>query len=55
MIGGLAPGEYRIEQWDTYAGRIVETWAGESRDGTLLITTPARLATDVAYKVRAIR
>jgi hypothetical protein len=55
MIGGLAPAEYRIEQWDTYAGRIVGTWAGKSRDGTLLITTPVGLATDVAYRVRAIR
>jgi hypothetical protein len=54
-VGGLAPGRYRIEQWDTYAGRIVGTVDDESRDGTVTITTPADLVGDVAYKVRAVR
>jgi len=53
-IGGLASGEYRIEQWDTHAGRVVAAALYRSSDGTVMFTTPAELVGDVAYAVRAM-
>ncbi len=51
-IGGFTPGDYRIEQWDTYAGQVASAADYTSTDGTIVIATPPGLTTDVAYKVR---
>jgi len=50
-IGGFQPGDYDLEQWDTYAGRPVGVTSLATQDGALTITTPAGLTTDVAYKL----
>jgi hypothetical protein len=54
-VGGLAPGRYQVEQWDTYTGRVVGITNRASAAGAVLIYTPERLASDLAYKVRAVR
>jgi hypothetical protein len=53
-VSGLVPGAYLVEQWDTAAGRVVATSKYESAQGTVIITTPANLVGDVAYKVKAV-
>jgi len=54
-LSGFEPGEYRIEQWDTYQGVRTSSTTSTSTDGSVVITTPAGLTTDVAYKVRQSR
>ena len=51
-LGGFTPGAYRIEQWDTTTGAVANTVTYTSSDGSVVITTPAGLTTDVAYKIR---
>jgi hypothetical protein len=51
-LGGFTPGVYRIEQWDTTTGAVTNATTYTSSDGSLVITTPAGLTTDVAYKIR---
>jgi hypothetical protein len=51
-LRGFRPGQYRLEQWDTTAGKIVATSALTAKGGELSFTTPAGLITDVAYKLR---
>ena len=51
-LTGITPGTYSVEQWDTYAGAVSATSTATSSDGTLTLTTPEGLTTDVAYKVR---
>jgi len=53
-VAGLAPGEYEIEQWDTHAGAIARVTPYTCADGAVVITTPAGLTADVAYKVRRV-
>ena len=51
-LGGFVPGTYAIEQWDTYAGTSQDLPDYLSGDGTVVLTTPEGLTTDLAYKVR---
>jgi hypothetical protein len=51
-LGGFAAGTYAVEQWDTYAGTPTGLPDYVSGDGTVVLTTPEGLATDLAYKVR---
>jgi len=51
-LSGFQPGTYRIEQWDTYAGAATRITTYTSSDGAVVITTPAALTTDLAYKIR---
>ncbi len=51
-LRGITPGDYDIEQWDTRAGAVTDVVSSTSADGTLVITTPAGLTSDVAYKIR---
>lgn len=51
-LGGFTPGNYQIEQWDTYSGVVTQTSPYTSTDGTILITTPSGLTTDLAYKIK---
>jgi hypothetical protein len=53
-LRGFGPGAYAVEQWDTYAGDVIARGSYESSDGTVVVTTPAGLAGDVAYKIRAV-
>ena len=53
-LRGFEPGAYAVEQWDTYAGDVIARESYESSDGTVVVTTPAGLAGDVAYKIRAV-
>jgi hypothetical protein len=50
-LGGLEPGSYEVEQWDTYTGKVQSSRV-TSKDGTVTLVTPAGLSKDVAYKVR---
>jgi hypothetical protein len=54
VVSGLTPGAYRIEQWDTSAGRVVAASECRFPQGEVIITTPANLVGDVAYTVRAV-
>ena len=51
-LGGLTPGTYAIEQWNTYTGAVTPLAPYVSADGTVQIVTPDGLTTDVAYKIR---
>jgi len=51
-MAGFEPGEYEIEEWDTYAGRPVGRTRVEAKGGKVVVRTPAGLTTDVAYKIR---
>jgi len=51
-LGGLTPGRYEVQRWDTWAGTAAETVSCDSADGVVVITTPAGLTRDAAYKVR---
>ena len=51
-LSGFQPGTYCIEQWDTYAGAATRITTYTSSDGAVVITTPAALTTDLAYKIR---
>lgn len=51
-FAGLAPGEYGVQQWDTYTGAVTELPPCQSPDGTIVVTTPGRLTADVAYQIR---
>jgi hypothetical protein len=51
-LAGLTPGTYAVEQWDTYAGTATALPDYVSADGTVVLTTPDGLTTDLAYKVR---
>ncbi len=51
-LDGFSPGAYAIEQWDTCEGTAVDLPDYVSGDGTVVLTTPEGLTTDVAYKVR---
>lgn len=53
-LTGLMPGTYRVERWDTYAGQIADEWLQECPADTVNLTTPDRLLSDVAYKVRRV-
>ncbi|MCK4297972.1 MAG: hypothetical protein KAX80_00485, partial [Planctomycetes bacterium] len=50
-LGGFSPGTYAVEQWDTYEGTTVDLPDYVSGDGTVVLTTPEGLTTDLAYKV----
>ncbi len=50
----LAPGTYELEQWDTYTGEVADRWVDQCTDGTISLTTPDGLLSDVAYKVRLV-
>jgi len=54
-LTGFEPGQYVIEQWDTYQGARVDSTSYSSTDGSVVITTPAGLVRDVAYKVSKAR
>ncbi len=54
-VEGFAPGNYRIERWDTATGKVTGTTPYHSSDGRVVIATPAELMGDVAYKVKAAR
>ena len=51
-LDGFTPGEYDLLQWDTQTGTVAQTTHLTCSDGRVVITTPANLVTDVAYKVR---
>jgi hypothetical protein len=51
-LGGLSPGTYRVERWDTWVGAVAQTSQMTSTDGTLVLSTPEGLTSDVAWKVR---
>jgi hypothetical protein len=53
-LTGFEPGTYVIEEWDTYAGDVIARSSYESSDGTVVVTTPAGLVSDVAYKIRPV-
>ena len=47
---GLKEGQYRVEGWDTYTGRILDTSTATCRDGVLLLTLP-EVRKDMAIKL----
>jgi hypothetical protein len=50
-LGGLAPGRWRVERWDTWAGRITNTvWVTVTRSGQVSIPLP-QAAGDMALKL----
>jgi hypothetical protein len=51
-LTGFAPGPYEIERWDTFTGAIAEKTTYTSTDGNIILTTPAGMTTDAAYKVK---
>jgi len=51
-LGGFTAGTYSVEQWDTYAGTAAALPDLVSGDGTVVLTTPEGLTTDLAYRVR---
>jgi len=53
-LRGFEPGAYAVEQWDTYAGDVIARSSYESSEGTVVVTTPAGLASDVAYTIRPV-
>jgi hypothetical protein len=53
-LEGFDPGEYELQQWDTYAGTVAQTTRVTWSEGRLAITTPSELVTDVAYKLRKL-
>jgi hypothetical protein len=50
-VEGLSSGAYRVEWWDTYAGKIAKEEKASASDGRLVLQTPA-FERDVACKVR---
>ena len=50
-VGGLEPGRYVVEVWDTYRGEIVETKTVAADGGKAEIALPA-FANDVALKIK---
>ena len=51
VLGGLTPGDYDIERWDTYAGGVAQAESRTCGDGTVVLTTPPGLTTDTAFKL----
>jgi hypothetical protein len=49
-IEGLAPGAYRVEWWDTAAGKPLKREQATAADGTLRLTAPP-FSRDVACKI----
>jgi hypothetical protein len=50
-LGGFLPGTYAVEQWDTYNGELIHLPPLRCADGSVTLTTPDGLLTDVAYKI----
>ncbi len=49
-VEGLAPGAWRIEQWDTQRGEVIRAWSEEASEaGALRIALPA-ISWDAAYR-----
>jgi hypothetical protein len=53
-LDGLLPGDYRVEQWDTYTGKVTADWTAACPQGTLSLKTPPGFTTDLAWKVRRV-
>jgi hypothetical protein len=53
-ISGFLPGEFRIEEWDTYSGGRKALARVVTHDGNVIVTVPAGLTTDTAYKIRLL-
>ncbi len=51
VLAGFLPGEYGIQQWDTYTGAVTQTYLYTSAQGNIVVTTPPGLTTDLAYKI----
>jgi hypothetical protein len=49
-LAGAAPGRYRLEFWDTYAGGIISEAAAEAKDEMLRFPVP-RVERDLAVKI----
>lgn len=47
----LAPGAYRVEWWDTTTGTVTHRDTVSAPDGTVTLTLPQPLATDIAVQV----
>jgi len=50
QVPGLAPGAYRVQWWDTQAGKVMTTEQATVRDGVLRLTVPT-FTGDIACKV----
>ena len=51
-LDGFRDAAYRVEQWDTYIGKVVGRTTAEANGGRLRLHTPSGLTTDVAYKIK---
>jgi hypothetical protein len=49
-LSGFADGTWRMELWDTVAGKVVSTGEAAAKGGTLTIDLPA-IPTDLALKL----
>ena len=50
-LNNMAPGKFRVEFWDTVAGKPVSQLSIPSKDGALTAGVPA-FARDIAFKVK---
>ncbi len=53
VLADMTPGDYTVEIWDTYEGKIVETRRVKCKGDTLTVT-PIKIDRDVALKVKRV-